>query len=351
MSAKTNFTPEEIQEMIKLYDEGKATVGISYKFNTNNNTVQKLLNENGVILKEWKRKIDPSEFPKIVSMYSEQNMSKPKIAKKYNVSHTIINNILEKSKCEKKTASQAHRKYPLNEHYFDNIDSSEKAYILGFIYADGSNIYKNNYISIDIERGDIDLLYKISERLYSENSHDRIRNYDLVKNKKDGTKRIYYSSVLSFNSKYMCEILNKLGCPRNKSLIVKFPEWLVNEELQRHFIRGYYDGDGGTYVPYKKGYGAQSKIIGTIQFINKIDEIVKKQCDVNTYMEHPYPALNRVCISGNQQVKRFLDWIYNGSTIHLDRKYFEYQKLLNKMDANSRTRNRDELSFIPTDQN
>lgn len=32
-----------------------------------------------------------------------------------------------------------YKKYELNENYFNVIDSHEKAYILGFIYADGYN--------------------------------------------------------------------------------------------------------------------------------------------------------------------------------------------------------------------
>lgn len=37
-------------------------------------------------------------------------------------------------------------KYTINENYFKEIDSPEKAYILGFLYADGCT--SNNTISI-----------------------------------------------------------------------------------------------------------------------------------------------------------------------------------------------------------
>ena len=30
------------------------------------------------------------------------------------------------------------RKYQVNQEYFKNLDSSEKAYVLGFLYADGN---------------------------------------------------------------------------------------------------------------------------------------------------------------------------------------------------------------------
>jgi len=55
----------------------------------------------------------------------------------------------------------------------------------------------------------------------------------------------------------------------------------------------------------------------------------------NTYHKHD---MIRITISGNQQVKKFLDWIYVDSTIHLDRKYKLYQELLCNMKSNTRTR-------------
>lgn len=31
------------------------------------------------------------------------------------------------------------KKYTVNENYFENLNSPEKAYVLGFLYADGCN--------------------------------------------------------------------------------------------------------------------------------------------------------------------------------------------------------------------
>ena len=38
----------------------------------------------------------------------------------------------------------------------------------------------------------------------------------------------------------------RFGIIQNKSLIIKFPNNIPNEFL-RHFVRGYFDGDGGVY--------------------------------------------------------------------------------------------------------
>ena len=43
------------------------------------------------------------------------------------------------------------RNYPRNSNYFTNIDSSEKAYWLGFMYADGTVSSKTNTIALGLK--------------------------------------------------------------------------------------------------------------------------------------------------------------------------------------------------------
>jgi hypothetical protein len=53
------------------------------------------------------------------------------------------------------------RKYDLDEHYFDIIDTEEQAYILGFIYADGNNLFSLDRISIHLAKRDEEILKKL----------------------------------------------------------------------------------------------------------------------------------------------------------------------------------------------
>ena len=57
------------------------------------------------------------------------------------------------------------RRYKLNENYFNKIDTHEKAYVLGFLYADGSNRGDGITFTQDIER--IDILENIKKALES----------------------------------------------------------------------------------------------------------------------------------------------------------------------------------------
>ncbi len=55
--------------------------------------------------------------------------------------------------------------YNINENVFDNIDTEEKAYWLGFLYADGYVTYKNYTIGLGVALKDIDHLRKFKDFL------------------------------------------------------------------------------------------------------------------------------------------------------------------------------------------
>lgn len=122
--------------------------------------------------------------------------------------------------------------YSIDKNFFEKIDSPEKAYVLGFIYADGYNSTKQ--ISMSQINQDKDILEKINKCLKSDSP---IYNY----NNAYGNESVR----LTFNSMKMCNDITQLGAIKNKSLVLKFPDNnIVPAKLKRHFIRGYFDEDG-----------------------------------------------------------------------------------------------------------
>jgi hypothetical protein len=114
---------------------------------------------------------------------------------------------------------------------FQNIDTEEKAYWLGFLYADGCVHSQENKIELGLAEKDYEHLNKF-------------RNFLQIKNKiayRDSTK----SYRLSFRSKKSKQDLIALGYIPCKSLLLHFPNsQQVPDYLIKHFIRGYFDGDG-----------------------------------------------------------------------------------------------------------
>ena len=261
----------------------------------------------------------------------QQGKSAPEIAEQYGVAHTLILRYLEKNGIDRRSAEECHRIYPIQEDFFDCIDTQEKAYFLGFLYADGGNAIESNYTRIDLARKDRDILEKFSRLIYlDENPEQHIKDYT-----REREERTSIGSYLNINSKHICHALYNLGCENKKSLTLVFPEWLVDPELQRHFIRGYYDGDGGVYLTDIKTRGASTRMVSTLEFCQSVSKIIEAQTNIQ-YGE-PYNCKNvdgknvyTISIAGNRQISHFLDWLYKDATIYLDRKYALYLQLLNK---------------------
>ncbi|MDL2302602.1 LAGLIDADG family homing endonuclease, partial [Lachnospiraceae bacterium OttesenSCG-928-D06] len=135
-------------------------------------------------------------------------------------------------------------KYYYDEHYFQQIDSEHKAYWLGFLYADGhiEPLRKGNKIkAYRIEIG-LSAVDKSHLELFL---HDIDSNAPLTYKKTIIRDKTYESCRVRINNTNMCRDLISLGCVPQKSLTLTFPsEELLPGNYVRHFIRGYFDGDG-----------------------------------------------------------------------------------------------------------
>ena len=171
--------------------------------------------------------------------------SSVKIGKRYGLSHKPILKILHKNGInvdQKKFV----RKYTLNENYFDQINTPNKAYILGFLYADGHNEISKFTISMSLQEEDKEILEKIRKELCS----NKPLEYIDYSNKHDFVYHYKNQYRLLLFSKHMCSSLIKLGVVKNKSLIITFPTF-IDDSLLSHFVRGVYDGDGSIFRFYR----------------------------------------------------------------------------------------------------
>lgn len=128
----------------------------------------------------------------------------------------------------------------INEHYFENIDTANKAYWLGLIMADG-NIYhyKNSdkvQFEIKLQQKDKQLLIDFANDI--EFPSEKIQDKESVRK---GT--VTYSSSLRTYNKDFCESLIVYGISDRKSGAECMPKQ-IPMEFRRDFIRGFWDGDG-----------------------------------------------------------------------------------------------------------
>jgi len=129
--------------------------------------------------------------------------------------------------------------YKLNAHYFDNIDTSAKAYILGFIFADGG-IARTKSVS-----------YRLDFTQHA-NGRDVL---EYIRKQLGYTGPILYDQKtanytrdrLQICSKYLAKSLEQYGVVPNKSLILKAPKKLPKKFIGS-FLRGLLDGDGSVGI-------------------------------------------------------------------------------------------------------
>jgi hypothetical protein len=213
-------------------------------------------------------------------------------------------------------------KYIYDTHFFDKIDSEEKAYWLGFLYADGS---------ISSSGIDVSLGLKVSDRTHLEKLRDRVSPGKPIAEKQVrlGVKT-FGAATYCMTNRVIHDQLIALGCPPRKSLILTFPtEDLVPTSLLRHFIRGYVDGDGsiGLYVSARGEELTHFSVLGTQQFLEGIQDVFQKH--IPEYSKSSIKLGNRSKAfffqkGGRHAVKNILDYLYRDSSISLDRKYNIY---------------------------
>lgn len=251
----------------------------------------------------------------IIRLYLEERKTGVEIAKLYNRSCFFVYNILRKHSVKRRSLQETHRKYFVDTSYFSNINTQEKAYILGFLYADGYN--SNKGIVINLHEQDKEILEKIKTELGYEGS--------VVFRKKDNASNQY---SLQIKSQEISQDLTKLGCVNKKSLILKFPtEEQVPSNLVKHFIRGYFDGDGSLF--FNESYcinitSTQEFLIGVQQVLQssaQLETAKLNQCNSgkNTY---------KLRIKGNNKTLSFLNWLYKDASIFLNRKHTKYQEFI-----------------------
>ena len=167
-----------------------------------------------------------------VAMY-ESGKSPHHVAKQFGVHHKVISREIRSRGIEPRNQIAYRRRYTVNEHFFDVIDTEEKAYWLGFITADG-NVSKAQ-LRIALQRGDRLHLEKFAIAISS-----NAPIHDNVSKTPDGKPSL--QSYIIVCSRPMVTSLYNCGIVENKSLVVQ--PFGIEHFLSLHYWRGLVDGDG-----------------------------------------------------------------------------------------------------------
>lgn len=212
-----------------------------------------------------------------------------------------------------------YRKYEINEDFFDEINTQEKAYFLGILFADGYNNYDKSNIRLSLQEGDIQILNDLKALLYKNNDKP------LGRSKKENCNDLLY---LDLTNKHISNKLKELGMIQNKTFLITFPE--IPHNLYNHFIRGYMDGDGciNYFLLKGKHFKCQLRMLGTLEFLQKVQSIINENSNT-TGSIRKRGNIYELAYSSRNQVIKACSYIYSDSVIFLERKFNKYLEIKN----------------------
>jgi hypothetical protein len=201
---------------------------------------------------------------------------------------------------------------------FDDY-SEQSCYWAGFIAADG-NVDSKNRIRITLKYDDINHLEKFKEFLKS--THTVGSNT---------TK--YNRCSFEFTSPKIREVLEyNFGIIPNKTDKLEFPSYIPTKYLG-HYLRGYFDGDGCICESFSNKNSVTASIYATFasgskSFSEGLFKYLQDKLQLGGHLQ-VFEGVTKWQLKYNtNDAKILLGFLYENSTVYLDRKFQLYQRLV-----------------------
>ena len=328
MKRAKELTQNQLEEIKRLNKEGWSTKQIYEQMGITKSQAYKAIKRMG-LKSNRNRTMTPDNIKIIKEKYLEGETIEEITDKYFKDKYCSgeINMVLRKIGITRPNGTQA----KINHDYFENIDSEHKAYWLGFIYADGSitkKVYEKGSYTYRLR---MELMFEdkyILEQMALDLESDlKPKEYYNDTSSFEGYNKPKHTAYIMFSSKKMGEDLVKLGVVPNKTLILKsLPS--IPDNLMKHFIRGYFDGDGSVYLT--KDNTIKTAFYGTHDFINSIQDFLIKELDLTKKKITDQKEANVSFVGmAKQESEKLYHYMYDEATIFLNRKYEKYNKYFN----------------------
>ena len=218
------------------------------------------------------------------------------------------------------------RKYTLQDNYFESIENEIQAYWLGYILADGyvqTRVSKDSrHYGLSISSIDKDIVETLKEDLqYTGVITSPKRPSGFINGKP--CYRLCISSM---------KLSQDLLRYKPKGISITMPD--IAEHLRRHFIRGFFDGDGSIYswisnethhtndkTYHYKRFMLEASIIGPNSILTPIELELDKHNIKTRYKPSKTTYLRYLVVSNKPDLHRFRDYLYFNASRFLKRKY------------------------------
>ena len=272
-------------------------------------------------------KVDEPLRQQIIQEYNN-GKSLRQIEIDYGVTRSTVSKYLTKIGV-KTTVGNHYRTYHHQEDFFERIDNEQKAYWLGFMFADGyisnnETRYGQDQFGLSVALEDVEILYSFKEALSANNP---VHQYERNEHAKGQPL-----CRLQLTSQKTVDDLILHGCVKQKSHILQPPQD-VPDNLIPHFIRGFFDGDGSITKSINQRYKITNGYVYSIN-ITTTQEMAKwlqSYFDMGSVIkENRHDFTYYYSLGGHRQVIQFYHILYDNATVYMQRKYLRFQELLNK---------------------
>ena len=241
------------KQIIELYQSGCGQAECAKKTHASLRTVKEVLKENNIHIRNreeakdlkcklGRQKKGPTSYTEeqeqiALDCYVNQKRGLNYCKAQAKVSLATLNQILKDNNIKKRTYAEAaiesnqNRALHKNKEYF-NVQSSNMAWVVGFLAADGYVSKRNNEISIMLSSIDREILERIQKEIEIENP---IRDFT--------SRQGFDYSELTWTCKEHKDELKKYHIIPQKTFILK-PPFELDKKYWIDYVRGYFDGDG-----------------------------------------------------------------------------------------------------------
>lgn len=313
----------KIKEIAQKFLEGNGTLNkLAQKYKIKREDLKQELEFRGYIIKSGYRLSTILGLKQGVDEYIKNINNSPsltKICAKFHINRKTLSDRLKELGYE---VINHQNKLKFNENIFDSIDSEEKVYWLGFIFADDYIAKNRNDFELSLSSLDKEHLDKFN--IFMQYSGNNVKVEKLKLNGKEFSRCRW-----SIRNKYLHETLISKGCIPVKSLILQFPNLNIFSDISliKHFIRGYIDGDGCISYNNKKHTIMFLSILGTKNFLTGIKNNLPVKYDyVLGYNNLKQNDLTRTLTINGKNGLEILFYLYENSSIYLSRKYEKYKE-------------------------
>lgn len=280
--------------------------------------------------------------------YIEKGWTYQRIGDHFGVSRERIRQILHK-KGYTGNMHNAEARYWLNKKeegvlaedgfasYFNEIDTEEKAYWLGYMIARGRVAKKNDYGLLEVY-----LNFPMKRKPQTDELLKAIGITGLEHKTTRSTidDKPYVAHFYIVRSHTLAERLQELHIESPKYESAQMPTTLPYE-LQRHFFRGYYEGKGFIWENKKHGQpGSTSKAImfmyGSFNLLDDFMcylvgelgvEFPEKAMQVSSEKEWDHHRYCRFYSGSMERNVKIFDHLYDGATVYNEEKYKQYRRV------------------------